>query len=134
MKRTSPNTKIKEIEGYGIIYPYVGSWYKIKEPVWFLSRVQERLDILSGKKDKRTAGRRPKKGKRKPDSIKYDPSETIDFKTGRGPEEYNWSGGSENVYFHTLYSLKPGKNSYDYIPKFNNISGKIRIYKPSEGE
>jgi len=40
----------------------------------------------------------------------------------------------EEVYFHTLYSLEPGDRSYDYVPKFNNVSGTIRLYKPSEGE
>jgi len=138
LNKTSPNKEIIDIPGYGRIYPYVGSWHKIPEPLWFLKRVQMRLDRLTGKEGN-TSGRRPKKG-RTPDPIKYNPEEIHDFKIDLGPEEYKWGSGGllpedeqpEEVYFHTLYSLEPGNSSYDYVPKFNNVSGTIRLYKPSE--
>ena len=131
--KTSPNPKTLTIENWGKVYPYVGSWFKIPEPTWMINRVQRRLDDLSGKNNKpNAAGRKPKNRKRTPDPIKYNPEEMHDFKIGLGPEKYKWGDGGD-VYFHTLNSLESSKRSYDYVPKFNNVSGTIRIYKEDEG-
>lgn len=123
------------------LQPYVGMWYRIREPKNLIARIQKRLDVKSGLIRGRDGefgkmqGRKPKTGEREPDKIIYDPSEMHDFRIdpGIGKEKYNWGGGDEDVYFHVLYSLQPKKKKkYAAVPTFNNVSGTIRIYKPSE--
>ncbi len=115
------------------LHPYVGTWYHIPEPVHLLEKIQLRLLRKAGiGKGAKMQGRRPKDNVRKPNKIKYHPSEKHDFHIRRGVEDYEW-GGEEEVYFHTLYSVAPVNIKYSDVPTFNNVSKTIRLYKPSEG-
>lgn len=123
------------------LYPYVGMWYRIREPKNLIARIQKRLDVKSGLiRDRdgefgKMQGRKPKTGEREPDKIIYDPSEMHNFRIYKGSkkEKIDWGGGDEDVYFHALYSLEPKKTKkFNAVPTFNNVSGTIRIYKPSE--
>jgi hypothetical protein len=119
------------------LLPHIAMWYTIPEPKRMIDTIQLRLDVKEGKISniKSKAGRPPLDGIYHPDVVEYDPREVHDFGINRGEEAYDWGGGKEKVLFHILDSAVLSSDlNYKSTAQFNNISGKIRIYKPSEGK
>ena len=94
--------------------PFASLWYHVPKPVTELKKVEKRLEEKSHGK-----GRKPKEGPRVPDEIDYEPT---------------WDEGTEPVYFHILYSIEPGRTDFNAVSNYNNVTGKIRLFIPSEGK
>jgi len=94
--------------------PFASLWYVIPKPVTEIKKVERRLEEKSAGK-----GRKPKEGMRTPDKIDYKPT---------------WDEDTEPVYFHILYSIEPGRQDYAAVSNYKNVTGKIRLFVPSEGQ